>query len=102
MICRHSVPILYASDVRKSIQYYTNVLGFDTKWEWDDPPTFGGVSKDHTEIFFCREGQGSPGTWLAIMVDDVNALHERITQKGGQIISPPEDKEWGLREMLVG
>lgn len=101
MIFRHSVPILYSSDVRKSIQYYTAVLGFDTKWEWDHPPTFGGVSKDLVELFFCKEAQGHPGTWISVMVNDVDELYQLIKTKGGQIISPPEDKEWGMREMLV-
>ena len=101
MIFRHSVPILFSSDVRKSIEYYTEVLGFDSKWEWDDPPSFGGVSKNGVEIFFCKDGQGHPGTWMAIMVDDVDQYHEIIKSKGAEILSPPEDKEWHLREMLV-
>ena len=101
MIFRHSVPILYSSDVRKSIHYYTEVLGFDTKWEWDDPPTFGGVSKDLVELFFCKEAQGHPGTWISVMVNDVDDLYQSVQTKGGRIISAPEDKEWGMREMLV-
>jgi GNAT superfamily N-acetyltransferase/predicted enzyme related to lactoylglutathione lyase len=101
MVFRHSIPILYSSDVRKSIQYYTEVLGFDIKWEWDDPPTFGGVSKDLVELFFCKEGQGHPGTWISVMVDDVDALYESIKVKGGKILSTPEDMPWGIREMLV-
>ena len=101
MIFRGSIPILFSSDVRKSIEYYTEVLGFETKWEWDDPPTFGGVSKDRTELFFCKDGQGHPGTWIAIMVDDVDALYHRIKTKGAKIHASPEDMEWHLREMLV-
>jgi GNAT superfamily N-acetyltransferase/catechol 2,3-dioxygenase-like lactoylglutathione lyase family enzyme len=101
MIFRHSVPILYSSDIRKSIEYYMEVLGFDSKWEWDDPPTFGGVNKDAIQLFFCKNGQGQPGTWVAIMVDNVDELYERVKSKRGKILSAPEDKEWGLREMLV-
>lgn len=101
MIFHHSVPIFYSSDIKKSIQYYTEVLGFDRQWTWDDPPTFGGVSKDRVELFFCRQAQGNPGTWISIMVDDVDELHEQIKKKGGIIASPPQDKEWNLREMLV-
>jgi GNAT superfamily N-acetyltransferase/catechol 2,3-dioxygenase-like lactoylglutathione lyase family enzyme len=101
MMFRHSVPILFSSDVSKSIEYYTEVLGFDSKWEWEDPPTFGGVSKNSVEIFFCKNGQGRPGTWIAVMVDDVDEYYERIKLKGAKILFPPEDKEWHLREMLV-
>jgi catechol 2,3-dioxygenase-like lactoylglutathione lyase family enzyme len=95
------VPVLYSSDIKRSIRYYTQVLGFGGEWEWDDPPTFGGVSRDLVQLFFCKEAQGHPGTWIAINVDDVDELFENIRAKGGSIISPPEDKAWGLREMLV-
>jgi catechol 2,3-dioxygenase-like lactoylglutathione lyase family enzyme/GNAT superfamily N-acetyltransferase len=101
MVFQHFSSILYSSDIQKSIRYYTEVLGFDQHWTWDDPPTFGGVNKDVVQIFFCKECQGKPGTWIAIMVDNVDQLHERIRTKGGKVLSEPEDKEWGLREMLV-
>ena len=101
MVFHHSVPILYSSDIKKSIDYYIEILEFDTKWMWDDPPTFGGVSKDRVELFFCKENQGNPGTWIAIMVDNVDELHESIKAKGAKIISPPRSMEWNLREMLV-
>jgi len=48
-----STPILYSTDVSKSIAYFTEQLKFENKWEWDTPPTFGGVYRDEVEIFFC-------------------------------------------------
>jgi uncharacterized glyoxalase superfamily protein PhnB/N-acetylglutamate synthase-like GNAT family acetyltransferase len=101
MIFQHAVPILYASDVSKSIQYYTEVFGFTNHWAWDDAPSFGGVSKDGVELFFCKDGQGHPGTWISIMVNDVDELYQRILEKEGKVLSPPKDMEWGMREMLV-
>ncbi len=101
MLFKHSVPILFSKDVRRSIDYYTQVLEFDGKWEWDEPPTFGGVSKDQVQLFFCKEGQGHPGTWIAIMVKNVDEYYQNIKAKGAVIQSTPADMEWGLREMLV-
>ena len=54
------VPILYSADVRRSLPYYMEQLAFDEKWEWDDPTTFGGVTRDCVKIFFCLKDQGSP------------------------------------------
>ncbi len=101
MIFQHAVPILYAADVSKSIHYYTEVLGFTNHWTWGDAPGFGGVSKDGVELFFCKDGQGHPGTWISVMVNDVDALYQRIQEKKGKVLSPPQDMEWGLREMLA-
>ena len=52
------------------------------------------------KIFFCLKDQGSP-VWLAINVDNVDEYYEIIKARGATIISPPGDKEWFMREMLV-
>lgn len=101
MIFKHTVPIFYSSHVPSSLAYYTEVLGFEDKWGWGDPPTFGGVSKNSVEIFFCEKGQGNPGTWCSIMVDDIDEYYKSIKTKGAKILSTPETMEWGIREMLV-
>ena len=95
------VPILYATDVSKSIAHFTEVLAFEDKWEWGQPPAFGGIYKNGIEIFFYKDGQGSPGTWLSIMVDNVDEYFELIRSKGATIIAEPKSMEWGIREMLV-
>lgn len=95
------VPILYSTDVARSIKYYTEKLDFDTHWEWDEPPTFGGVNKGDFQIFFCKEGQGNPGTWLSIFVEDIDTFYEMVLEKGAKILNPPQTFEWGVREMLV-
>jgi predicted enzyme related to lactoylglutathione lyase len=95
------VPILYSADVKRSLAYYIEQLAFDEKWEWDNPTTFGGVSKDCVRIFFCLKDQGNPGTWIAVNVDNVDEYFETIKTRGAKILSPPQDKEWFMREMLV-
>ena len=96
-----STPILYSTDVSKSIAYFTERLKFENKWEWDTPPTFGGVYRDEVEIFFCKTDQGHPGTWLALLVDNVDEYYELIKDSGANIISKPDSKEWNMKEMLV-
>ncbi|MGZ8542069.1 MAG: glyoxalase superfamily protein [Chitinophagaceae bacterium] len=96
-----ATPILYSADVAASLAFYTGVLEFERKWGWEEPPTFGGVSKDCVEVFFCEKGQGSPGTWLSVFVDNVDEYYERIKAKGAKILCPPGDMEWNVREMLV-
>jgi len=62
MIFKTVVPILYSRDVATSLAYYTGILGVTGQWSVGDPPSFAGINKDSVEVFFCREGQGSPGT----------------------------------------
>ena len=95
------IPILYSDDVARSIRYYTEVLGFEKHWSWDQEPSFGGVVDGETAIFFCRGDQGHKGTWLAINVDNVDEYYKKIKSKGAVILSPPDTKPWFMREMLV-
>lgn len=95
------VPILYSDDIKRSIAYYTEVLGFEEQWSWDDPVTFGGVQTDCVRIFFCKGDQGNPGTWICINLENVDEYYKTIKAKGAKILSPPGDKPWFMREMLV-
>lgn len=96
-----AIPILYSTDVSKSIAYFVEQLKFENKWEWDSPPTFGGVYRDDVEIFFCKDYQGNPATWIALVVDNVDEYYALIKDSGAKILTVPDTKEWGMREMLV-
>ncbi len=94
-------PILYVRDFGEAMKYYTEKLLFEKLWDWGDPPTFGAVRLGQVEIFFCQGGQGHPGTWLSIFVDDVEEYFQRITKLGAEVIFGPEDEPWGVREIHV-
>ncbi|MGC4103792.1 VOC family protein [Ferruginibacter sp.] len=101
MKIQKAIPILYAKDVSLSIRYFVEQLKFEEQWEWDAPPTFGGVVMNDVELFFCKDNQGHPGTWLSLVVDDVDEYYELIKDTGAKIIHPPTTHEWNMREMLV-
>jgi predicted enzyme related to lactoylglutathione lyase len=94
-------PIFYVRDFDEAMRYYTEKLLFRKLWDWGEPPTFGAVALDKVEIFFCEGGQGNPGTWLSIFMEDVDWYFERIKALGAEVIEPPENYPWGMREMRV-
>ncbi|HTI58850.1 glyoxalase superfamily protein [Mucilaginibacter sp.] len=96
------VPILYSDDIPRSIAYYKDILGFDNDWIWDEEPTFGGIGSDPVRLFFCKGAQGHPGTWICVNLDNLDEYYGQIKAKGAIILSPPKDKPWFMREMLVG
>jgi ankyrin repeat protein/uncharacterized glyoxalase superfamily protein PhnB len=95
------VPILNVKNFAEAMDYYINKLGFKKNWDWGDPPTFGAVGRDKTEIFLCEGGQGQPGMWMWIGVENVDDLHNEYKEKGAVILEPPVNYPWGSREMLV-
>jgi len=98
------VPILNVKSVEKSIEYYTTVLGFERHWDWPndkEDKTFASITNGKIEIFLCENGQGSPGTWIAYNLEDVDALHKELVSRGVPIDTGPVDQTWGTREMYV-
>lgn len=101
MTFRKSITILYSTDIAASLDFYTQKLGFQQKWDWGSPPDFGGVVRDDVEVFFCLKNQGHPGTWFCIVVDNVDEFYESVKNNGVEILSTPTTQEWNMREMII-
>ena len=107
MAVRSVRPILNVSDVRASLAWFEE-LGWKTTFVWeadlddDGEPDFGGTgSGDDAEIFLCRDGQGERGTWVSWFVEelaDVDRMHARAVELGLDVLQPPTDEPWGVRE----
>ncbi len=95
------VPILTVKDMTASMEYYVTKLGFEKKWEWGNPPDFACVRRQQVELFLSLNPQGGPRAWLAVFVQDVDALYETYKKAGAIIRKPPTDYPWGMREMTV-
>jgi uncharacterized glyoxalase superfamily protein PhnB len=94
----NSTPILKVADMAVSLRYYVEVLGFrNAPWGNED---FTCVNRDSAAINLCRSGQGRPGTWVWIGVEDVEALHAEYQASGARIRHPPQNYPWAL-EMKV-
>lgn len=95
------VPILRVEDIQASFRYYTEKLLFEKKWDWGEPPGFGCVGVDEVEIFLSEKGQGCPGVWMSIFIDNVDDYHAKIVETGAKVVREPRDEVWGVREMHV-
>ena len=102
-LCR-SDAILAVADVVAAVRYYRDKLGFTDEWLWGDPPDFGGVSWGKVGVMFCLQpalAARVEGHQHAFFVTGVDRLHELHRARGAEVVSPPEDKPWGLREYTV-
>jgi catechol 2,3-dioxygenase-like lactoylglutathione lyase family enzyme len=97
-------PILNVSDLPASFAWFDR-LGWRTLWSYGEPPTFGAVGAGDCEIFLCLDAQGGRGdglgAWMSIWVLDVDDVHRRCLEQGLDVIRPPTDEPWGVREMHV-
>lgn len=102
------IPILNVSDLDASFAWFDK-LGFAKAWDWCPPDAaaavFGAVKGGDREIHLSLNDQGGrgrdQGMWLAVWVDDVDALHARCVREGVEVLRPPTDMPWGVREAHV-
>ena len=94
----NSQPILSVADMTVSLRYYVDVLGFKNA-PWGSE-YFTSVNRDNPGIYLCQGGQGPPGTWVWIGVEDVSSLYEEYKASGAKIRRPPENFPWAL-EMQI-
>ena len=91
-------PVFRVKDVRASISYYRDVLGFHLDFEWGEG--FACVARDKCCLFLTTDNQSQGRTWIWIGIEDVRELHSRYVVSGAKIRNPPNNFEWGL-EMQV-
>jgi len=112
-------PILNVSDLQASFAWFEK-LGWRRSWDWGDPPDFGGVVSGECQIFPGLNGQGGrgrsdfkttfgpggsdaaeKGVWISIWLEDVDTVHRHCVEQGLDIVWPPHDMPWNVREMYV-
>ena len=93
-------PILRVEDMRRSVRYYVEVLGF-SEAEWGTE-AFTHVAGDGGGggIYLCRGAQGRGGAWVWVGVEDVRELHRVYRERGAIIRGEPVNHPWAL-EMQV-
>ena len=109
-------PILNVSNLKESFDWFEK-LGWQKKWDWGDPPGFGAVGSGECEIFLCQDGQGGrgkgentstfgpggdesedKGSWMSVWVENVDDVYAMAQGAGIEVVFPPENMPWGVRE----
>ena len=109
-------PILNVSDLTASFAWFQK-LGWEKKWDWGEPASFGAVAYGECEIFLCLNSQGGQGKgqntqtfgpngsetqdqgcWMSVWVNDVDEAHTLALAQGIEVVFPPTDMPWGVRE----
>ena len=92
-----AVPILRVADLRASLAYYQDVLGFKRDWGGEGSfPLMASVSRDGAAVMLCQGAQGNPGTWVWFGVDDAVRLRDEVAARGAKIVLPPTNFSWAI------
>jgi RimJ/RimL family protein N-acetyltransferase/uncharacterized glyoxalase superfamily protein PhnB len=103
-------PVLMTHDVRATVDFYHDKLGFNVDFLYGDPPNHAGVSRGEwtgsmVTVQIARvppEREIQPSSYLHIRVDSrLDALCEEYRARGVTIIAEPEAKPWGFCEFAI-
>jgi catechol 2,3-dioxygenase-like lactoylglutathione lyase family enzyme len=93
-------PEIPVRDLRRSMAYYTEKLGFEVAASHGD---YAIVERDGVAIHLFEDAEHthSPSA-LHIFTDRIEELHAELEARGAQIGQPIERKPWGNRDFRVG
>ena len=92
---------LAVPEVRAAVDFYTTKLGFRPGFFDGDPPTFAGVNLGEIQLFL-QHGTPSPeGCSTFFVVGDADELYDFHRSNDLEIVVPPGDRPYGLRDFTV-
>jgi catechol 2,3-dioxygenase-like lactoylglutathione lyase family enzyme len=92
---------LRVADVTAALEFYTARLGFRQAFSWGEPPALAGVNLGETQVFLEAGTPAPQGCSLYFVVGDADELHDFHRVNGLDIVDPPGDRAWGLRDYSV-
>ncbi|WP_431212026.1 hypothetical protein ACQ86N_40720 [Puia sp. P3] len=88
-------PVLPVRDIRETIKYWQDVLGFPSQWTWGDPPNIGAVSWQNVHVQFYQPAEWTHvGSSVWIRLQRVESLYHLHLEKR-PISSSPWNKSPG-------
>jgi uncharacterized glyoxalase superfamily protein PhnB len=99
--CEMHHPTLSVADLRAAVDFYTTALGFQPGFTWGDPPTLAGVNLGGVSIHLAQGTPSPKGCSLYFVVGDADELFEFQRAQGADIVTPPADRPWGLRDYKI-
>lgn len=109
MTTRSIFPVVPAADVRRSRDFYRELLAltvvFDSTWYaqlhgHDDTVQLGVVALGHDTV--PASYRHTPrGVLISVEVDDVDAVHERAVAAGHRIVLDLRDEDFGQRHFMT-
>ena len=106
MAIRRHMFVLAVPDVERSAAFYRDALGFEVREIGD--AGWRMFERDGCRILAgeCPDAQpaaslGDHAYFGYLVVDDVDAEHRRAVGAGAEVLKPPTDEPWGLRECAL-
>jgi len=94
--------MLPVQDMGRAHDFYAGALGFTKTFENGDPVGFMILKRDGAELHLTLQPahKAAPFNIAHMMVEDIDALHAIIRERGLRIVKGLRDKDYGLRAFV--
>jgi uncharacterized glyoxalase superfamily protein PhnB len=105
---RSAVPVIATEDVSASLEYYTQVLGFEKHFVYGDPPVYAAVRRDDLLLYLSLDAELvrklksadlHPDVFL--WVAGVDAAYDEHRASGAKVVEEIADRAWDARQYVV-
>jgi catechol 2,3-dioxygenase-like lactoylglutathione lyase family enzyme len=103
-----AVPQFTVLDLRRTAEYWRDVLGFTIDAYWGKPPVFAIVHRDDVSVYFSGSDDAPQATGRAedaydvyFHIEGVDQLAVDLRRRGAEILDGPEDRVYGRRELVI-
>ncbi len=99
--CDRQHASLAVPDVLAAVEFYTTKLGFRPGFTWGTPPSIAGVNLGSVQMFLERGTPHPEGCSVYFVVGDADALFAFQSAQGVEVVEPPGDRPYDLRDYRV-
>jgi predicted enzyme related to lactoylglutathione lyase len=96
--------LLRPVDLERSLAFYAGTLGLAVYREFGEGPQRGVVfflGGGLLEVSGRSTAPAGPNVQLWLQVRNVDATHAELVANGVDVLRPPADEPWGLRELWI-
>ena len=96
--------VFVVSDIGKSTEHYRDVLGFTVTFQYGQPVFYACLCRDEVAVHLlaAQETERLPGHGgICVFVKDVDSVHAELAEQGANVIKPPQDYDYGMRDFDV-
>ena len=100
----HQATILVVRNVDDSIQFYSEKLGFECFFRWENPSTYAVLKRDNIAIHLASgENLSDPNKSASIYIfcHDVKGVYEEFKSKGVEFHEPLNSTDYGMIEFVI-
>jgi catechol 2,3-dioxygenase-like lactoylglutathione lyase family enzyme len=101
----HAATIFPVTDIRRSLEFYTEKLEFDKKFEWGEPPTYIVLKEGGVSIHLVKRNDSlmpsKDHTALYIFVHDIAQVYDKCLRAKIKILNQPEVRDYKMKDFDI-